>query len=163
AAIPPTERLITIEDSLELGLDLAHPECVAVQARPANIEGAGEITLAELVRHALRMSPARVIVGETRRPEPSALLNAMCMGTAASRATIHGSSSQGACSAIGACAVRALGGLGLAGAILLIASAVRRGVHFACGPHGARRVASSREAVGAVGALVGIKEFSPCT
>ncbi|MBB5435206.1 CpaF family protein [Nocardiopsis composta] len=159
AAIPPTERLITIEDSLELGLDRAHPECVAMQARPANIEGAGEITLAELVRHALRMSPDRVIVGETRGPETIALLNAMSMGTDGSMATIHASSSQGAFTKIAAYTAQAPERLGLEATNLLIASAVHLVVHIASGPHGARRVASIREVVGAEGAQVASNEI----
>ena len=69
SAIPPDERLITIEDSLELCLDWdadAHPDVVAMQSREPNTEGEGEITLAELVRWALRMTPDRVLVGEVR-------------------------------------------------------------------------------------------------
>ena len=77
SAIPPQERLITIEDSLELCLDWdadAHPDVVAMQSREPNTEGEGEITLAELVRWALRMTPDRVIVGEVRgsRGDPDA-------------------------------------------------------------------------------------------
>ena len=69
SAIPGDERLITIEDSLELCLDwdtAAHPDVVAMQSREPNTEGEGEITLAELVRWALRMTPDRVLVGEVR-------------------------------------------------------------------------------------------------
>ncbi|MGH9101282.1 MAG: CpaF family protein, partial [Acidimicrobiales bacterium] len=79
ADIPPTERLVTIEDSLELGLDRfpdLHPDVVALEAREANLEGEGGVSLAELVRWALRMSPDRVIVGEARGEEVLALLNA---------------------------------------------------------------------------------------
>ena len=72
ADIPPHERLITIEDSLELGLDRfpdLHPDVVALEAREPNLEGEGGVSLAELVRWALRMSPDRVIVGEARGEE----------------------------------------------------------------------------------------------
>lgn len=68
AEIPPTERLVTIEDSLELALDAdvdAHPDVVAMEAREPNVEGEGEVTQAELVRWALRMSPDRVLVGRS--------------------------------------------------------------------------------------------------
>ena len=77
ADIPAWERLITIEDSLELGLDRypdLHPDVVALEAREPNIEGEGGVSLAELVRWALRMSPDRVIVGEARGEEVLALL-----------------------------------------------------------------------------------------
>ena len=92
ADIPPTERLVTIEDSLELGLDRypeLHPDVVALEAREANLEGEGGVSLAELVRWALRMSPDRVIVGEARGEEVLALLNAMSQGTDGSMATLH--------------------------------------------------------------------------
>ena len=80
ADIPPSERLVTIEDSLELGLDRfpdLHPDVVALEAREPNLEGEGGVSLAELVRWALRMCPDRVIVGEARGEEVLALLNAM--------------------------------------------------------------------------------------
>ena len=83
SAIPPDERLITIEDSLELCLDwdtAAHPDVVAMQSREPNTEGEGEITLAELVRWALRMTPDRVLVGEVRGAEVIPMLNAMSPG-----------------------------------------------------------------------------------
>src|SRR5699024_2136469 len=69
AQVPPEERVVTIEDVPELALERdveAHPDTVALHARPPNTEGRGEITVADLVRAALRMSPDRVIVGETR-------------------------------------------------------------------------------------------------
>ena len=96
ADIPAWERLITIEDSLELGLDRypdLHPDVVALEAREPNIEGEGGVSLAELVRWALRMSPDRVIVGEARGEEVLALLNAMSQGTDGSMTTLHASSS----------------------------------------------------------------------
>src|SRR6266545_4536792 len=80
AEIPPQERLITIEDSLELDLGRypeLHPDLVALEAREPNVEGEGEVTQADLVRWALRMSPDRVIVGEVRGEEVLPMLNAM--------------------------------------------------------------------------------------
>src|SRR6266545_3088460 len=90
-AIPPTERLITIEDVFELGLDEDpdHPDCVAMQAREPNVEGQGGVDQAELVRWALRMSPDRVILGEARGGEVVPLLNCMSQGNDGSLATIH--------------------------------------------------------------------------
>jgi Flp pilus assembly CpaF family ATPase len=67
AEIPAEERVLTVERSLELGLDLdadAHPNAIAFEERLANAEGAGRVTMAELVRDTLRMNPSRVIVGE---------------------------------------------------------------------------------------------------
>jgi Flp pilus assembly CpaF family ATPase len=94
--LDPRERLVTIEDTYELGLDQmpeAHRDVVAYQAREANTEGAGAISQAELVRWALRMSPDRVIVGELRNDEFIPMCNAMNQGLDGSAATVHASSS----------------------------------------------------------------------
>jgi Flp pilus assembly CpaF family ATPase len=94
--LPADERLVTIEDTYELGLDEMperHRDVVAFQAREANTEGAGAITQAELVRWALRMSPDRVIVGELRNDEFIPMCNAMNQGLDGSSATVHASSS----------------------------------------------------------------------
>ena len=81
--IPPSERLITVERALELGLgefsDL-HPNVVAFEERLPNSEGAGAITMADLVRRSLRMNPSRVIVGEVLGDEIVTMLNAMSQG-----------------------------------------------------------------------------------
>jgi len=97
AEIPAEERIITIETELELGLDRLperHPDCVAYEARPANVEGAGEITAADLVRASLRMNPARVIVGEVRGAETVPMLNAMSQGNEGSLCTLHADSAE---------------------------------------------------------------------
>ena len=106
------ERLITIEDSLELCLDwdtAAHPDVVAMQSREPNTEGEGEITLAELVRWALRMTPDRVLVGEVRGAEVIPMLNAMSQGNDGSMTTIHASSSRGAMLKLAAYAAQSAG------------------------------------------------------
>ncbi|GAA4899281.1 CpaF family protein [Streptomonospora salina] len=151
----PWERVITVEDSLELNLDEdARSDCVALQARPANIEGAGEVTLAELVRHALRMAPDRVIVGETRGTETIALLNAMSMGTDGSMATVHAGSSEQAFTKLAAYTAQAPERLSLEATNLLIASAVHLVAHITTAPGGRRRLASVREVIGAEGGQV---------
>ncbi len=156
ADIPPTERLVTIEDSLELGLDRfgdLHPDVVALEAREPNLEGEGGVSLAELVRWALRMSPDRVIVGEARGEEVLALLNAMSQGTDGSMATLHASSSRGAFSKLATYAVQAPERLPLEATNLLVANAVHFVVHLA--QDGDRRyVASVREVVDAEGPMV---------
>jgi Flp pilus assembly CpaF family ATPase len=156
ADIPAAERLVTIEDSLELGLDRfpdLHPDVVALEAREPNLEGEGGVTLAELVRWALRMSPDRVIVGEARGEEVLALLNAMSQGTDGSMATLHASSSRGAFSKLATYAVQAPERLPLEATNLLVANAVHFVVHLA--QDGDRRFVSSvREVVGAEGPVV---------
>lgn len=91
-AVSPAERLITVEDSAELHLE--HPHVVALEARPPNSEGAGEYTIRDLVRNALRMRPDRIIVGECRGPEALDMLQAMNTGHAGSMTTIHANSAE---------------------------------------------------------------------
>ena len=92
--IPPEERLITIEDSAEL--QLGHPHWVALEARPPNIEGKGEIPIRTLVRNALRMRPDRIIVGEVRGGEAFDMLQAMNTGHRGSMTTLHANSPEDA-------------------------------------------------------------------
>ncbi len=90
--IPDEERLITIEDAAELRL--AKPHVVSLEARPANVEGRGEITVRHLVRSALRMRPDRIIVGEVRGGEALDMLQAMNTGHEGSLSTAHANSSR---------------------------------------------------------------------
>jgi pilus assembly protein CpaF len=90
AFIPDDERLITIEDAAELRL--AKPHVVSLEARSANVEGKGEVTVRELVRNALRMRPDRIIVGEVRGGEALDMLQAMNTGHEGSLSTAHANS-----------------------------------------------------------------------
>jgi pilus assembly protein CpaF len=90
--IPDDERLITIEDAAELRL--AKPHVVALEARPANVEGKGEVTVRDLVRNALRMRPDRIIVGEVRGGEALDMLQAMNTGHEGSLSTAHANSAR---------------------------------------------------------------------
>ena len=90
--IPDEERLITIEDAAELRLAKSH--VVSLEARPANVEGRGEITVRHLVRNALRMRPDRIIVGEVRGGEALDMLQAMNTGHEGSLSTAHANSSR---------------------------------------------------------------------
>ncbi len=86
--IPPSERIITIEDSAELRF-LEHPHVVRLEARPLNAEGVGEITIRDLVINALRMRPDRIVVGECRGGEALDMLQAMNSGHEGSLTTLH--------------------------------------------------------------------------
>jgi pilus assembly protein CpaF len=92
-AIPSTQRVITIEEVFELKPNL--PDCVALQTRNANLEGNGEISLRKLIKEALRMRPARIIVGEVREAEALDLLLSLNSGLPG-MATIHANSARGA-------------------------------------------------------------------
>ncbi|HZU80040.1 MAG TPA: ATPase, T2SS/T4P/T4SS family, partial [Acidimicrobiales bacterium] len=125
--IPPHERLVTIEQAFELGLDSdveRHPDIVALEARPANIEGEGQITVADLVRRALRMNADRVIVGEVLGDEVLPMLNAMSQGRSGSMCTIHADSSAGVFRRIASYAVQAPERLPVEASNLLVAGAV---------------------------------------
>ena len=86
-AIPPNERIITIEDAAEL--QLQQPHVVRLESRPQNIEGKGEITQRALLRNSLRMRPDRIILGEVRGAEVLDMLQAMNTGHEGSMTTIH--------------------------------------------------------------------------
>ncbi len=110
--IPPRERIVTIEQAFELGLDSApdrHPDLVALEARPTNVEGEGLITVADLVRRGLRMNADRVIVGEVLGDEVLPMLNAMSQGRSGSMCTIHSDSSSGVFRRIASYAIQAPG------------------------------------------------------
>jgi len=85
--IPSDERIVTIEDAVELQLQQAH--VVRLEARPANIEGTGEITIRDLVRNSLRMRPDRIVIGECRGGESLDMLQAMNTGHDGSLSTVH--------------------------------------------------------------------------
>jgi len=90
AAIPPDERIVTIEDAAEL--QLRQPNVVSLETRPANMEGSGESTIRDLVRNALRMRPDRIVVGECRGGEALDMLQAMHTGHDGSLTTTHANS-----------------------------------------------------------------------
>ncbi|MCW2831885.1 MAG: pilus assembly protein CpaF [Aeromicrobium sp.] len=90
AEIDPTERLVIVEDATELRPD--HPHVVGLEARPANVEGAGLVTVRDLVRQALRMRPDRLVVGEVRGAEVVDLLAALNTGHEGGCGTVHANS-----------------------------------------------------------------------
>ncbi|MEV4731901.1 ATPase, T2SS/T4P/T4SS family [Saccharopolyspora sp. NPDC049426] len=96
-AITDHEHVVTVEDDYELGLHLnpvAHPLVTALEARAPNAEGAGEITLDDLLKQTLRHSPSRVIVGEVRGGEITSLLRALGNGAAGGMGTLHATSAR---------------------------------------------------------------------
>ncbi|MFE1411351.1 CpaF family protein [Streptomyces sp. NPDC058746] len=165
SAIPAEERLVTIEDTYELALHedtTAHPNVMALQAREANLEGAGAVDQAELVRWGLRMSPDRVIVGEIRGSEVVPMCNAMSQGNDGSLSTIHASTSRGVFTKLAAYAAQSPERLSLEATNLLVASAVHFVVHVGWDAHGRRAIDSVREIVDADGAqIVSNEVFRP--
>ncbi len=132
----PGERLVLVEDSSELRPD--HPHVVALEARPPNIEGAGEVTVRALVRQALRMRPDRLVVGEVRGGEVVDLLAAMNTGHEGGCGTIHANSAADVPGRVESLALAA--GLGRAAAHSQLSSAVDVVVHTHRARDGLRRV-----------------------
>jgi pilus assembly protein CpaF len=90
AYVPDNERIISIEDPIEMKLQQSH--VIALEARPPNIEGKNEVTQRDLVRNALRMRPDRILIGEVRGAESFDMLQAMNTGHEGSLTTIHANS-----------------------------------------------------------------------
>jgi len=161
AEIPPAERIVTIEQAMELGLDAIaslHPDIVALEAREPNSEGEGGFTMAMLVRRALRMNADRVIVGEVLGGEVIVMLNAMSQGRSGSMCTIHSDSSLGVFRRIASYAAQATERLPVEATNLLIAGSIHFVVHLdlvpgeaANGAERVRSVVSVREVVDAEG------------
>jgi pilus assembly protein CpaF len=133
ALVPPGDRILVVEDSREL--DPGHPHCVRLEGRVANAEGAGAVTMTQLVRQALRMRPDRIVVGEVRGAELVDLLIALNTGHEGGCGTVHANTAETVPARLEALA--ALGGLGREAAHSQIAAAVRAVVHVA--RDGARR------------------------
>jgi pilus assembly protein CpaF len=145
AFVPPTERIVTIEDAAELRL--RQPHVVRLEARPPSLEGRGEVTIRQLVRNALRMRPDRIVVGEVRGAEALDMLSAMSTGHDGSLSTVHAGSAAEALRRVETLALMA--GLGLPHAAIReqIAGALDLVVHQARLPGGARAVISVGEVV----------------
>ena len=124
--VPHGERLLIVEDSREL--NPAHPHCVRLEARHANAEGAGAVTLTDLVRQALRMRPDRLVLGEVRGGEVTDMMTAMNTGHEGGCGTVHANSAADVPARIEALA--ALGGLGRDACHAQMASALSVVVHL---------------------------------
>jgi pilus assembly protein CpaF len=132
----PRERLVTVEDAAELHID--HPHVVRLEARPPNVEGAGEVTVRDLVRQALRMRPDRLIVGEARGAELLDMLLAANTGHDGAVTTLHANGVADVPARIEALAM--LAGIERLAAHSLLASALSVAVHLHRGRDGTRRV-----------------------
>ncbi len=138
--IAPGERIVTIEDAAELRLQ--QPHVVRLEARPASLEGRGEVTIRRLVRNALRMRPDRIVVGEVRGAEALDMLGAMSTGHDGSLSTVHAGSAAEALRRVETLALMADVGLPHAAVREQVAAAIDLVVHQARMPDGSRRVVS---------------------
>ena len=144
--VPADERIVTIEDSVELQLQQEH--VVRLESRPANLEGRGEVTIRDLVRNSLRMRPDRIVVGECRGGETLDMLQSMNTGHDGSLSTIHANSPRDAIARLETLALMA--GMDLPHRAIReqIASAIDVVIHIARLRDGTRRVTHITEVLG---------------
>jgi pilus assembly protein CpaF len=136
AQVDPDERLVIVEDATELRPD--HPHVVGLEARPANVEGAGLVTVRDLVRQALRMRPDRLVVGEVRGAEVVDLLAALNTGHEGGCGTLHANSTVDVPARFEALGVAA--GLPREAVHSQLAASLDLVVHLGRGADGTRRV-----------------------
>jgi pilus assembly protein CpaF len=154
--IPEGERIVTIEDAAELRLNQSH--IVRLEGRPANLQGAGEVRIRDLVRNALRMRPDRIIVGECRGAEALDMLQAMNTGHDGSLTTIHANSARDAISRIETMVMMAGFELPIKAIRDQIASAIDIIVHISRMRDGSRKVVGISEIAGLEGDIVTMQE-----
>ncbi|OOP60646.1 pilus assembly protein CpaF [Arthrobacter sp. SRS-W-1-2016] len=154
--IPATDRIVTIEDAVELQLQQEH--VVRLESRPANIEGRGEVTIRDLVRNSLRMRPDRIVVGEVRGGESLDMLQAMNTGHDGSISTVHANSPRDAIARLETLVLMAGMDLPLRAIREQVASAVNLIVHISRLRDGTRRVTHITEVQGMEGDIVTLQD-----
>jgi len=155
--IPPFERIVTIEDAAEL--KLYHDNLVTLEARPANVEGRGQVSIRELVKNSLRMRPDRIVVGECRGGEALDMLQAMNTGHDGSLTTAHANSPRDMLSRLEVMVLMAGMDLPVTAIREQIASAVQiivQQTRFACGT---RKVTSITEITGMERGVIQMQEI----
>jgi pilus assembly protein CpaF len=155
--IASNERIITIEDAVELRLQ--QPHIVQLESRPPNVEGVGQVSQRELVRNALRMRPDRIIVGEVRGNEAFDMLQAMNTGHDGSMSTIHANSPRDALFRLENMVLMAAGNLPLRALRAQIASAINILVHVERMRDGIRRIERICEISGMEGEVVSTRDI----
>ena len=155
--IPTDERIVTVEDAKELQLHQDH--VLPLEARPANIEGKGEIRIRDLVRNSLRMRPDRIVVGEVRGGEALDMLQAMNTGHDGSLTTVHSNSPRDTLSRIETMTLMA--GMELPIRVIReqMASALDLIVHISRLRDGTRRVVQVSEVLGMEGDIVVLQDI----
>jgi len=150
--IDPSERIITIEDAVEL--QLQQPHVIQLETRPPNIEGHGEITQRDLMRNCLRMRPDRIIVGEVRGNEAFDMMQAMNTGHSGSMSTIHSNSARDALARIENMILMANANLPIRAIRGQIVSAIDLLIHIERMRDGVRRVVEVAYVAGLEGDMI---------
>jgi pilus assembly protein CpaF len=155
--IPADERVVTIEDAVELQLGREH--VIALESRPPNVEGRGEVTIRDLVRNSLRMRPDRIVVGEARGAEALDMLQAMNTGHEGSLSTLHANSPRDALSRLETMVLMAGMELPVRAIRDQIASALHVIVHLGRLRDGSRRVLQISEVQGMEGEVITLQDI----
>ena len=155
--IPDTERIVTIEDPTELRLQQGH--MVSLEARPASLEGKGEVTMRDLVRNSLRMRPDRIIVGEVRGSEAFDMMQAMNTGHEGSLGTVHANTPRDALARIENMILMAGLDLPMRAIREQMASAIHMVIQIARLPDGTRRLTKVSEVSGMEGEVVTMQDL----
>ena len=155
--IPPNERVVTIEDTAEL--TLPHPHVVRMESRPGGFEGAGVVSIRDLLRNSLRMRPDRIVVGEVRGAEVLEMLQAMNTGHDGSMATIHASSARECLHRMEMLA----GFAGFQGSEVSLRRQIANALDFIVQisrlPNGKRRITSITEVTGIIDSVIATQEL----
>jgi pilus assembly protein CpaF len=154
--VPHDERIVTIEDAVELQLHQRH--VIRLEARPANSEGSGEITIRDLVRNSLRMRPDRIIVGEVRGSEALDMLQAMNTGHDGSLSTVHSNGPRDALARLETMVLMAGFDLPSRAIREQIASALNLVIHIERFRDGSRRIANVTEVLGMEGDVITMQD-----
>ena len=155
--VPTDERIVTIEDAVELQLLQDH--VIRLEARLANIEGQGQISIRDLVRNSLRMRPDRIIVGEVRGAEALDMLQAMNTGHDGSMSTVHANAPRDALARIETMVLMAGFDLPTRAIREQIASALHLIVHIERFRDGSRRISNVTEVLGMEGDIVTLQDI----
>jgi len=155
--IPTDERIVTIEDAKELQLHQDH--VLAMEARPPNIEGRGQVTIRDLVKNALRMRPDRVVVGECRSGEALDMLQAMNTGHDGSITTVHSNAPRDTLSRIETMVLMAGFDLPVRAIREQMASALDLIVHLSRLRDGTRRITHITEVQGMEGDVITLQDI----
>jgi len=155
--VPDSERIVTIEDAVELQLRQRH--VIRLESRPPNVEGRGEVRIRDLVHNSLRMRPDRIIVGEVRGAEALDMLQAMNTGHDGSISTVHANGPRDALSRLETMVLMAGFDLPTRAIREQIASALHLVIHLQRFRDGSRRVAQVSEVVGMEGEVITLSDL----
>ena len=154
--IPGDERIVTIEDAVELQLLQEH--VVRLESRPANVEGRGLVTIRDLVRNSLRMRPDRIIVGEVRGAEALDMLQAMNTGHEGSMSTVHANSPRDSLSRLETMVLMAGLDIPVAAVREYVSSALSVIIQLSRMSDGTRRITQVAEIVGMEGEVITMQD-----